>query len=71
MECPYGYIVNNDYVEFMVSLIEENNIYIYIYRVTLQEIVDQIRVRFELLYFEVCFSNLKFTILILKFTIPF
>ena len=34
--------VNNDHVQFMVSLIEENN------RINLQEIVDQIRVRFEL-----------------------
>ena len=34
--------VNNDHVEFMVSLIKENN------RIILQEIVDQIRVRFEL-----------------------
>ena len=34
--------VNNDHVQFMVSLIEENN------RISLQEIVDQIRVRFEL-----------------------
>ena len=62
----------------MVSLIEEN-------RITLQEIVDQIRVRFKLLYFEiyhshyevyyfhfeVYYSILKFTIRILKFTIPF
>ena len=34
--------VKSDHVKFVVNLIEENN------RITLQEIVDQIRVRFEL-----------------------
>ena len=34
--------VESDHIEFMVNLIEENN------RITLQEIVDQIRIRFEL-----------------------
>ena len=34
--------VKSDHVEFMVNLIEENN------GIILQEIVDQIRVRFEL-----------------------
>ena len=40
--------VKSDHVEFMINLIEENN------RITLQEIVDQIRVRCELQLLKPC-----------------